>query len=109
MAESTPVAYARESAFHALGLPDADELVLRADLMKRIHEILAGRGVGQAEAGTLMHMEQPLVSALFEAGINDVPLDRLLQALSDLGDVEVRVTPAASGRGRLHIAACVRC
>jgi predicted XRE-type DNA-binding protein len=106
MAKSESVNYTTESAFHALGLPDADDLVLRADLMRRISKIIAARGLTQTQAGEIMHMDQPRVSALLKGKIGKFSTDRLLKALSDLGqDVELRITPARNGRGRLRVAA----
>ncbi len=91
MEEKEPVTYTPNSAFHALDLPDAGDLELRASLMQRIGEIVAARGLTQAQAGELMGMDQPRVSAL--------------KALSDLGpDVELRITPARSGKGKLRLA-----
>jgi len=106
MGADKSVTYSAESAFHSLGLPDADDLVLRAELMRRIGEIIAARGLTQAQAGELIRMDQPRVSALVKGRIGKFSTDRLLRALSDLGqDVELRITPAAAGKGRLHVAA----
>ena len=106
MARREAITYSTESAFHALGLPDADDLVLRAELMRKISEIVAARGLTQVQAGLLMRMDQPRVSALVKGRISRFSTDRLLRALSDLGqDVEVRITPARTGKGRLRVAA----
>jgi predicted XRE-type DNA-binding protein len=106
VAKREAVTYSSDSAFHALGLPDADDLVLRAELMRKISEIVVARGLTQAQAGVLMRMDQPRVSALVKGKIAMFSTDRLLQALSDLGqDVEVRITPARTGKGRLRVAA----
>jgi len=106
MGKSEKVTYSTKSAFHALGLPDADDLVLRAELMRKIAEIIAARGLTQTQAGELMHMDQPRVSALLKGKIVKFSTDRLLKALSDLGqDVELRITPARRRKGRLRVAA----
>ena len=95
-----------ESAFHALGLPDADHLVLRAELLRRISVVIKDRKLTQIRAGELMSMDQPRVSALLRGKITKFSTDRLLRALSDLGqDVELRISPARQGKGRLHVAA----
>lgn len=105
MAEPEPVTMDEGSAFHALGLDDADDLVLRAELMRRLAAVIRDRGLTQADAGTLMRMDQPRVSALMNGKIAKFSTDRLLQALSDLGqDVELRITPARTGKGRLSVA-----
>ncbi len=105
MEEKEHVTYSAESAFHALGLPDADDLELRANLMRKIGEIIGASGLTQRQAGELMAMDQPRVSALLRGQIGKFSTDRLLRALSDLGqDVELRVTPARRGKGRLTLA-----
>jgi len=105
MEEKEPVTYSTGSAFHALGLADADDLELRAQLMQRIGDVVAARGLTQVQAGELMAMDQPRVSALLRGKIGKFSTDRLLKALSDLGqDVELRITPARSGRGKLRLA-----
>ena len=106
MAKRQAVTYSTESAFHALNLPDADDLVLRAELMRKIGEIIAARGLTQTEAGKLMAMDQPRVSALIKGKIAKFSTDRLLKALNDLGqDIELRIKPARRGKGRLRVAA----
>jgi predicted XRE-type DNA-binding protein len=101
----TPVSYASDSAFHALGLPDADDLQLRADLMRQIVRIIAERRLTQVRAGKLMAMDQPRVSALMNGKITLFSTDRLLRALSDLGqDVEVRIRPSGGDKGTLRLA-----
>ena len=100
------ISYSAESAFHALDLPDADDLQLRADLMQFIVRIITERGLTQVRAGKLMAMDQPRVSALINGKITLFSTDRLIRALGGLGqDVEVRVTPSAGERGRLRLAA----
>jgi predicted XRE-type DNA-binding protein len=101
-----PVSYSTESAFHALGLPDADDLQLRADLMRQIVRIITERQLTQVRAGKLIGMDQPRVSALVGGKITLFSTDCLLRALSDLGqDVEVRVSPSGGEKGTLRLAA----
>ncbi|MGH6877055.1 MAG: helix-turn-helix domain-containing protein, partial [Rhizomicrobium sp.] len=64
MAKREKVTYSTSSAFHALGLPDADDLLLRAELMRKIGGIIEARRLTQVQAGKLMGMDQPRVSAL---------------------------------------------
>ena len=100
------VGYSANSAFHALGLPDADDLQLRSDLMRQIVQIIAERKLTQVRAGKLMSMDQPRVSALMNGKITLFSTDRLLRALSDLGqDVEVRIKPSGGAKGTLRLAA----
>lgn len=106
MAELEVVTIAEGSAFHALGLDDADDLVLRAELMRRLAAIIEDGGFTQAQAGSLMRMDRPRVSALMNGRITKFSTDRLLQALSDLGqDVELRITPSKGAKGRVSVGA----
>ena len=106
MAKREKVTWSGKSAFHALDLADADDLVLRAELMRKILDVIAVRRLSQVEAGKLMGMDQPRVSALKNGKITKFSTDRLLRALSDLGqDVEVRVKPSRGKKGKLRLAA----
>lgn len=88
------------SAFHALKLTDADELKLKADLMQCLADIVAARKLTQAEAGALVGMDQPRMSALLGGKITKFSVERLVRALNALGqDVEVRIKPARRARG----------
>ena len=99
-AKQVAVEYTEESAFHALGLPDADELKLKADLMRCIADIVAAQGLTQAAAGTVVGMDQPRMSALLGGKITKFSVERLVRALNALGqDVEVRIKPARKARG----------
>jgi predicted XRE-type DNA-binding protein len=87
-------------------LPDSDDLVLRADLLRKIAEVVRERGLTQVQAAAVMNMDQPRVSALLRGRITKFSTERLLRALSDLGqDVELRVRPSRRIKGRLRLAA----
>ena len=106
METTETVSYSTDSAFHALGLPDAEDLQLRAELLKYITRIINDRDLTQSKAGALMGMDQPRVSALLNGKITLFSTDRLLRALSDLGqDIEVRIVPSADRKGHMWIAA----
>jgi len=96
--------YTAGSAFHALGLPDADDLVVKADLVARIEAIVRERGLTQVRAAALLGMDQPKVSALLRGRLDRFSIERLDRALRDLGqDVQLTVTSSAkrNARGRL--------
>lgn len=100
------IEYTDGSAFHALGLPDADELKLKADLMRCIADIVTARGLTQAAAGAAVGMDQPRMSALLGGKITKFSVERLVRALNSLGhDVEVRIRPARKARGETLVKA----
>jgi len=97
------------NVFADLGWPDADEHVLKAQLVSRIHEIIRGRKLTQVQASRLLGLSQPDVSRLLRGRFRDYSLERLLRLLMALDrdvDIVIRLKPAASRRpGRLHIIA----
>jgi predicted XRE-type DNA-binding protein len=81
-----------KSAFHELNMPDADELVLKSRLMQVIAGEIRKRGLTQAEAGELLGLDQPNVSALVNEKISRFSVDKLMTFLARLGfDVSVRI------------------
>jgi len=102
--QAVEVTVTSESAFHALGLDDADDLAVRADLMSTISRIVKQRRLTDVEVGTLIDMDQPRVSALLHGKITKYSTDRLLKVLGDLGlDAEMRVAPARTTKGRAFV------
>lgn len=102
--EAMKAKYTVGSAFHALKLPEADDLVVKADLVARIETIIRERGLTQVRAAALLGMDQPKVSALLRGRLDRFSIERLVRALRDLGqDVQLTATSSAkrNARGRL--------
>ena len=94
-----------ESVFHVLGLEDADDLRLRADLMTRILSALGDHCPTPAQVSGRLDLDPARAGDLLRGRITCFTTAQLLKYLADLGlDVELRITPAAEGRGRLHVA-----
>lgn len=86
-----------ESAFHVLGLADAHELDLKADMVDRIGAIIKARELTQARAGELMGMGQAEVSKMLSGHLDRFTVDRLIKALAALGErVRVSFEPFAT-------------
>ena len=95
------------NVFADLGLPDAEELLAKAELAQRISAILAERKLTQVEAARIMQVDQPKVSALTRGRLSEFSLERLMWFLVRLGrDVEIVVKPRGAGRrkARLQVA-----
>ena len=96
------------NVFAELGLPDAEGLLARAELTRRIYLILKERGLTQAEGAELLGLKQPDVSLLMRGRYTRFSVDRLMRLLALLGqDVEITVRPAArrAAQGRVRVAA----
>lgn len=92
--------------FAALGLPDADDLHVKAQLANAIHRTLSARGLTQAEAAGLMGTTQAKVSDIVRCKLDGFSIDRLFRFLNALGqDVEIMIVPKPDGRdARVHVA-----
>ena len=78
-----------------LGFPDAQELTAKAILAKKINDIIVSRGLTQSDAAELLGMPQPKVSAVRNYKLRGISLERLMQALTALGQhVEIVVSPS---------------
>lgn len=80
-----------------LGFPDAEELTAKSILAKKINDILEYRELTQVDAAELLGMPQPKVSAIRNYRLQGISLERLMRALTSLGQhVQIVVSPAPS-------------
>ncbi len=76
-----------------LAFPDVEELTAKAILAKKINDIVVGRGLTQVETADLLGMPQPKVSCIRNYKLRGISLERLMQALTALGQhIEIVVT-----------------
>src|SRR3982751_2574678 len=95
------------NVFEDLGHTRPAEALAKAELARRIAELIAQRRLTQAAAAELLNIDQPKVSALVRGRLAGFSLDRLVRFLVLLGsDVEIVVKPRtrAMGRARLLVA-----
>jgi predicted XRE-type DNA-binding protein len=94
MTEEIEVYSGSGNVFADLGLPDADELLIKAQLADQISDLIEERQLTQVEAAKLLGIDQPKVSALVRGRLSGFSTDRLFRFLNALGrDVEIRVVP----------------
>lgn len=97
------------NVFADLELPNADELLAKAELAIRITEILRRRRLTQVQAAEILGVDQPKVSALIRGRITGFSIERLLRFLLLLGaDVSITIQPRPRSRVRLHKTAAKR-
>jgi len=91
------------NVFKDIGVPNAEEHLVKAQLVFKIHTILKKRGLKQAEAADLFGTRQPDVSKMLRGEFRQFSVERLLRFLVALDqDVEITVKPH---RDRNHAAA----
>ena len=77
-----------------LRFPDAEELTTKTILAKKINDIIESRGLTQSQASELLRMPQPKVSAIRNYKLRGISLERLMQALTALGQhIRIVVSP----------------
>ena len=89
-----------------IGVPDADAMLIKAQLMTKIAELIKRKGLTQTQAGHLLGLPQPKVSALLRGNFRGTSERRLLDCLTRLGrDVQVVVKAAPRHResGKLSV------
>lgn len=104
-AESIEVETSSGNTWGGIPRADADEALARAELMRRVTDIIRRRRLTQARAAELLDTNQPTVSDLMRGKLSKFSLGRLLTFLNALGkDVEIRVRPADGNRaGRVMV------
>ncbi len=92
------------NVFADLGLPNADQALLKARLTLQIYRIIQDRGLTQTEAGKILGISQPHVSALARNRSGNFSVGRLIDFLTALGqNVEISVKPARRDQGELSV------
>jgi predicted XRE-type DNA-binding protein len=81
-----------------LGFDDAEELSAKAILAVKLNELIDARALSQAEAAEILGMPQPKISAIRNYKLQGISLERLMHALTALGQhVEIVVSPSRRG------------
>jgi predicted XRE-type DNA-binding protein len=89
-----------------LGYPDADEMLVKAQLVTKIAEIIQRRGLTQVEAAKLLGLTQPKISAMLRGQFRGFSERKLIDCLTSLGrDVQIVIKEAPSRRtsGKLTV------
>jgi predicted XRE-type DNA-binding protein len=94
VAEEISVHPSSGNVFADLGLPNADELLIKAELVHQISEIISERKLTQIEAAEILGIDQPKVSSLVRGKLSGFSTERLFRFLNALGSsVEIHVIP----------------
>lgn len=70
--------------FEELGLEDAENLKLRAQLMMEVRQYVLESNLTQAEAAKALHTTQPRLNEILKGKIEKCTIDRLVQMLSNV-------------------------
>ena len=92
------------NVFADLGLPHPERELLKARLTLQIYRLIKARRLTQAQAGEILGVRQPQVSALMRGQSGTFSVERLMDFLTALGqDVEITVRPTRKEHGEVSV------
>ncbi|MGC1415875.1 MAG: helix-turn-helix transcriptional regulator [Candidatus Acidiferrum sp.] len=94
------------NVFKDLGIPNAEEHLIKAQLVFKIDSILKSRHLKQSQAAALLGIKQPDVSKMLRGEFRQFSVERLLRFLVALDqDVEILIKPrrARHAPAALHV------
>ena len=90
------------NVFADIGIKDADAYLAKSVLAIHIRKVIRKRGLTQHEAGLILGISQPKVSAIIKGRLDGFSTERLFRFLNVLGcDVKISVSrphPQTSGQ-----------
>ncbi len=94
------------NVFADLGLPDADDLMAKANLALHIRRTIEARKLTEVQAAKLLGLDQPKISSIVNGRLDGFSTDRLLRFLNDLGcDIRITISaPHPGARGKVVFA-----
>jgi predicted XRE-type DNA-binding protein len=95
-----------ENVYRDLGLPDAEEMLVKAQLVSKISEIIRGKDLTQVEAAKILGLPQPKLSGILRGRFRGVSERKLIDCLTRLGrdvDIVVKDSPRRRAGGKLTV------
>jgi predicted XRE-type DNA-binding protein len=84
----------KKSIYAELGFPDADEMLVKAQLVVKIAEILRQRGWSQQQAAKVLGLTQPKLSKMLRGQFRGISEIKMMDCLVRLGrEVKIVVGP----------------
>jgi predicted XRE-type DNA-binding protein len=92
------------NVFADLNLPQADDLLAKAELAAKIVAEIRRRRLTQSQAAALLGIDQPKVSALKQGKLSGFSIERLMRLLLVLGrDIEITVKGKSKSRSTARL------
>lgn len=87
-----------------LGMADAEEMLVKAQLATKIGDIIKRRKLTQVQASQLLGITQPKLSGLLRGQFRGISETKMLECLTRLGrDVEIVIKSAPRSRTEGHV------
>jgi len=102
-AKNTQVEVGSGNVFADLGLPDAEERLLKANLVFQIAQLIDKKKLTQAKVAERTGLDQPKVSRLLRGHLDGFSVDRLFAILNRMGhSIEVRISAKERAPEKSH-------
>ena len=101
-----PIEKSSGNVYADLGYADSDDMLVKAQIVAKIAEIIEQRRLTQEQAAEILGLTQPKISRLLRGQFRGVSERRLLRCLTKLGrDVQIVVRPTSRrhAQGRLTV------
>ncbi len=87
------------NVFADIGMPDARDHLVKAQLVTRIRDVVRKRKLTQEVAGEIIGLKQPDMSKMLRGEFRGYSIERLLDFLVAFGhDVEIVIKPSVRGK-----------
>jgi predicted XRE-type DNA-binding protein len=94
-----PLETGSSNVYADLGLPNADEMLVKAQLASKIGDIIQQRKLTQVQAAELLGITQPKLSGLLRGQFRGISESKMLECLTRLGrDIQIVVKSAPRSR-----------
>jgi predicted XRE-type DNA-binding protein len=92
----TKVTKGSDNVFADIGIPNAEQHLLKAELVRRIAATMKEQDLNQTAAAERLNITQPDISRMLRGHFRQFSVERLMRFLVSLGrDVEIKVRRAA--------------
>ncbi len=96
------------NVYEDLGFADSEERIAKAKFAMRINDVIEKRKLNQTQAGKILGINQPKISALANGQLSGFSMERLIHFLNLLNqDVEITIKTKRgrpNNHGRLNVA-----
>jgi predicted XRE-type DNA-binding protein len=87
-----------------LGMADAEEMLVKAQLASEISDIIGQRNLTQVQAAKLLGITQPKLSGLLRGQFHGISETKMLECLTRLGrDIQIVVKSTPRSRAEGHV------
>jgi predicted XRE-type DNA-binding protein len=94
------------NVYAQLGFPDAEEMLVKAQLVTKIAEILKERGWSQQQAAKVLGLTQPKLSRMLRGQFRGISEMKMMDCLVRLGHtVKIVVGPESKADERIEVVA----